>query len=221
MKKILKVGLCTLLVGAAALAVKDSVDNWKSDLEMNVQKGFISRDGNYSMKSDPKDYGFVLQSHIGNNDSKTLYDDTYASQTDWLRISAMEQKGDLKGLYNIYSEQYLDPLLKGAKKRNLGVRIIRNRNPLNLLVDNNPALQGKTEMFTYMDGPTRIITSHVTLRTTLSMDGNNAYLFTLCYMPRDSLQVARANRFYDDILESFHALKYVSPHTLIAFTIKE
>jgi hypothetical protein len=215
MKKVLKVGLCTLLVGAAALVVKDSVNNEKSNLEMNVQKEFISQDSAYSLRVDPKDYGLVLGNHTINQ--ACLYEDEYLSKIGWMKIGAVQQSGDLKNLYNAYSELYLRPLLDGAKKRNLGVQIARNKYPMNLIVDNNPAFQGKTDIITYKDGTPRLITSEVVLRMTLSRDERNVYLFTLCYMKGDPLKEVQANRFYDDVLESFHALKYVSPRTLITF----
>lgn len=109
---IIRTGLCVLIMGFTtatlnknAVAETPSINRTTVSLEViTEQNNFISPDGNYSLKNDPKQYGFDLSKHLVK--SGVGYDDTYSSPIGTIEISGLKTKRKLRDIYNSYSISY-------------------------------------------------------------------------------------------------------------------
>lgn len=81
------------------------------------------------------------------------------------------------------------------------------------IIDNNPALQGGAEFWAYNGNAQDFVNETVeygpkyTLRTTLVRGKKNVYTFTMFIHQNDPSKEDKANKFYNEITKSFHALK--------------
>jgi len=216
MKNILKSGICAVLIGASGILSSESITTPKNNLEIIASQGsFISPDRNYSLGRSPADFGFVLKNHeVPSNDS---YRDQYLGQHGWNIIEGMEQEGNLQTLYDDYSIgmcKSVSDLLVSHLKNGEMVRLVGGGTPKSIVVDNNPALTSTNELWLtsadMKDFATKkdiAYSQKYTLRMTLVRAQHKVYAFTMFYQQINKPQDAQANASYDDVLNSFHALK--------------
>jgi hypothetical protein len=206
MKNIIKAGLCTILLGASPIV--SGQDTPKNRLEViTEQNAFIEPDGNYSLKRNPKDYGFTLGRHV--SDSHVIFDDAYYSSVGWIRIGGAEASGELQEIYDVYSFNHLkainDDLLMRIK--GMGVRSV-DKDEKKIIIDSNPAIQGGAELWTYSRNVLKeSYGPKCDVVLTLARGKKNIYTFTLFYYMDGTEKEAQAKAFYNDIIRSFHALK--------------
>jgi hypothetical protein len=214
MGKIIKTGLCALLLGINSPTLSDSIlESSVINNPIQVQQSkFISPDGYYSIGRGPNDFGFFLAQHLINSTNPVIhYDDTYMSPAGMIKIGCMEIDGGLQELYDIYSVAILQTIsnnFASTLKKDEGIRPVDKGTPKKLLIDNNPALQGGAELWSYKGEVTKNNYGiKYDILVTVARGNENAYVFTLAYNKDGSFNAIRANAFYNEITKSFHALK--------------
>lgn len=188
MGRMIRIGLCALLIGANSCSASQHSPEEPLEkiavIEANLQQNaFIGPDGYYSLRRNPKEYGFALVQHL--TYPTTVYEDTYASSKGMIKIGCARKSGDLQGLYDKHSVDYIHSLSLAVQKKlqsGEGVRIISKGAPKKIIVDNNPALQGGAELWKFSGDVLKgNYGSKLVSLFTLAKSKNNAYIFALTY----------------------------------------
>ncbi|MGV8171762.1 MAG: hypothetical protein ACP5OA_03665 [Candidatus Woesearchaeota archaeon] len=213
MNNIIRTGLCALLIGVNSPAMSDSILEKSVDTTISVQQEkFVGPDAYYSIGRSPKDFGFTLVQHLLSPIDPTIhYDDTYMSPAGVIKIGCMKIDGGLQELYDLYSVAILQTVSNGFAstfKDGEGMRIVGKGLPKKLLIDNNPALQGGAELWSYKGDITKgNYGKKYDILVTVVRGKEDAYMFTLAYTKDGTINEIRANAFYNEIIKSFDALK--------------
>ncbi|MGV8171763.1 MAG: hypothetical protein ACP5OA_03670 [Candidatus Woesearchaeota archaeon] len=210
-KNMLKTGLCTIILACSSILSGQNVnkDVPKSKLEVITEQGaYISPEGNYSIRHNPKGYGLTLPKHVSYNGG---YRDSYTSLPGQMQgvlviESITAQTDNLRQIYDQYAKGYITAMYNSLSE---GLRSGQKLNTINspiqsTVIDNNPAIRGGVKLVVI--DANNVTALGMDLIVTLAKGKNKLYGFVYSY-PNFKDSELQANAIYGDVLNSFRALK--------------